>query len=196
MDHKDGISRKLQWNQSRGLKLAIAKRCRLHKLIRQRFAFVRFSRWFCAKNQQVQLSRETSSRKLKYQSQRSRRNDDFSSSAKTEDQPSRKLCISSRSTMKRNYQSTGLQRSENQTQKRNSCCAKCCDKEKTTAERTAVEQFVGEYSAIQTQSTLKMEESMAEIKSCILPGIKGTRFVLFWEIVQFTEEHCTHLERR
>ncbi|KZV19156.1 calcium-dependent protein kinase 32-like [Dorcoceras hygrometricum] len=30
-------------------------------------------------------------RKLKYQSQRSRRNDDFSSSAKTEDQPSRKL---------------------------------------------------------------------------------------------------------
>ncbi|KZV40677.1 hypothetical protein F511_18433 [Dorcoceras hygrometricum] len=49
---------------------------------------------------------------------------------------------------------------------------------------------------IQTQSTLKMEESMAEIKSCILPGIKGTRFVLFWKIVQFTEEHCTHLERR
>ncbi|KZV07018.1 ATP synthase D chain-related protein [Dorcoceras hygrometricum] len=83
-----------------------------------------------------------------------------------------------------------------QTQKRNSCCAKCCDKQKTTAERTAVEQFVGEYSAIQTQSTLKMEESMAEIKSCILPGIKGTRFVLFWEIVQFTEERCTYLERR
>ncbi|KZV56817.1 pentatricopeptide repeat-containing protein mitochondrial [Dorcoceras hygrometricum] len=42
----------------------------------------------------------------------------------------------------------------------------------------------------------KWKESMAEIESCILPGIKGTRFVLFWEIVQFTEEHCTHLERR
>ncbi|KZT76965.1 putative flavin-containing monooxygenase 1 [Dorcoceras hygrometricum] len=41
-----------------------------------------------------------------------------------------------------------------------------------------------------------MEESMAEIKSCKLPGIKGTRFVLFWEIVQFTEERCTYLERR
>ncbi|KZV26013.1 hypothetical protein F511_03886 [Dorcoceras hygrometricum] len=53
LDHKDGISRKLQWNQSRGLKLAIEKRCRLHKLIRQRFAFaLRFSRWFRAKNQQ------------------------------------------------------------------------------------------------------------------------------------------------
>ncbi|KZV38234.1 hypothetical protein F511_28927 [Dorcoceras hygrometricum] len=25
---------------------------------------------------------------------------------------------------------------------------------------------------------------------------KGTRFVLFWEIVQFTEEHCTEMERR
>ncbi|KZV24570.1 hypothetical protein F511_36762 [Dorcoceras hygrometricum] len=55
----------------------------------------------------------------------------------------------SRSNEKGNYQSTGLQRSDNQTQKRNSCCTKCCDKEKTTAERTAVEQFVGEYSAIQ-----------------------------------------------
>ncbi|KZV15873.1 hypothetical protein F511_30126 [Dorcoceras hygrometricum] len=42
------------------LKLAIAKQCRLHKLIRQRFAFVRFIRWVCAKNQQILLSRETS----------------------------------------------------------------------------------------------------------------------------------------
>ncbi|KZT75338.1 hypothetical protein F511_47637 [Dorcoceras hygrometricum] len=34
----------------------------------------------------------------------------------------------------------------------------------------------------------KWKESMAEIKSCKLPQFKGTRFVLFWEIVQFTEE--------
>ncbi|KZV43442.1 hypothetical protein F511_28845 [Dorcoceras hygrometricum] len=48
----------------------------------------------------------------------------------------------------------------------------------------------------QTKSTLKMEESMAEIKSCKFPEFKGTRFVLFWEIVQFTEERCTEMERR
>ncbi|KZV38571.1 hypothetical protein F511_04276 [Dorcoceras hygrometricum] len=52
------------------------------------------------------------------------------------------------------------------------------------------------YSKDDKQSTLKMEESMAEIKSCKFPEFKGTRFVLFWEIVQFTEERCTHLERR
>ncbi|KZV48311.1 hypothetical protein F511_30631 [Dorcoceras hygrometricum] len=33
----------------------------------------------------------------------------------------------------------------------------CYDKEKTTAERTAVEQFVGAHSAVGTQSTFKME---------------------------------------
>ncbi|KZV16983.1 hypothetical protein F511_28397 [Dorcoceras hygrometricum] len=33
-----GSSRKLQCNQQKLLKIAIAKRCRLHKLIRQRFA--------------------------------------------------------------------------------------------------------------------------------------------------------------
>ncbi|KZT75682.1 hypothetical protein F511_47293 [Dorcoceras hygrometricum] len=37
---------------------------------------------------------------------------------------------------------------------------------------------------------------MAEIKSCKLPQFKGTRFVLFWEIVQFTEKVCTEMERR
>ncbi|KZV54077.1 separase-like [Dorcoceras hygrometricum] len=42
----------------------------------------------------------------------------------------------------------------------------------------------------------KWKESMAEIKSCKLPQFKGTRFVLFWEIVQFTEEVCTEIERR
>ncbi|KZV42887.1 hypothetical protein F511_44847 [Dorcoceras hygrometricum] len=47
-----------------------------------------------------------------------------------------------------------------------------------------------------TQSTLKMERIKAEIESCKLPEIKGTRFVLFSEIVQFTEERCTYLERR
>ncbi|KZV50211.1 hypothetical protein F511_21126 [Dorcoceras hygrometricum] len=47
-----------------------------------------------------------------------------------------------------------------------------------------------------TQSTLKMEESMAEIKSCKFPEFKGTRFVLLWEIVQLTEERCTYFERR
>ncbi|KZV48568.1 polyol transporter 5-like [Dorcoceras hygrometricum] len=41
------------------LKLAIAKRCRLDKWIRQRFAFaLRFSRWFRAKNQQNTFERE------------------------------------------------------------------------------------------------------------------------------------------
>ncbi|KZV24607.1 hypothetical protein F511_06433 [Dorcoceras hygrometricum] len=42
----------------------------------------------------------------------------------------------------------------------------------------------------------QMEESMAEIKSCKLPEFKETRFALFWEIVQFTEERCTEMERR
>ncbi|KZV25872.1 separase-like [Dorcoceras hygrometricum] len=42
----------------------------------------------------------------------------------------------------------------------------------------------------------KWKESMAEIKSCKLPHFKGTRFVLFGEIVQFTEERCTDMERR
>ncbi|KZV45506.1 LRR receptor-like serine/threonine-protein kinase [Dorcoceras hygrometricum] len=40
------------------LELAIAKRCRSNKLVRQRFAFaLRFSRWFCAKNQQRSVAR-------------------------------------------------------------------------------------------------------------------------------------------
>ncbi|KZV53558.1 hypothetical protein F511_27107 [Dorcoceras hygrometricum] len=50
---------------SRGnLKLAIEKRCRSNKLVRQRFAFaLRFSRWFRAKNQQAlhSISEESSS---------------------------------------------------------------------------------------------------------------------------------------
>ncbi|KZV38152.1 hypothetical protein F511_42054 [Dorcoceras hygrometricum] len=70
------------------------------------------------------------------------------------------------------------------------------DAEKTTAERTAVEQFVGEYSAIQRNQRSRWKESMAEIESCKLPQFKGTRFVLFLEIVQFTEERCTEMERR
>ncbi|KZV33709.1 hypothetical protein F511_30684 [Dorcoceras hygrometricum] len=40
-------SRKLMFTSRCYLKLAIAKRCRLNKLVRQRFAFaLRFSRWF------------------------------------------------------------------------------------------------------------------------------------------------------
>ncbi|KZV35501.1 hypothetical protein F511_32921 [Dorcoceras hygrometricum] len=57
----------VEWNQQKAstsswcLELAIAKRCRSNKLARQRFAFaLRFSRWFRAKYQQVQHSRETS----------------------------------------------------------------------------------------------------------------------------------------
>ncbi|KZV34601.1 hypothetical protein F511_15759 [Dorcoceras hygrometricum] len=42
---------------------------------------------------------------------------------------------------------------------------------------------------------LKGKESVAEIKSCKLPQFKETRFVLFWEIVQLTEERCTEMER-
>ncbi|KZV46053.1 hypothetical protein F511_23357 [Dorcoceras hygrometricum] len=42
-----------------------------------------------------------------------------------------------------------------------------------------------------TQSRSRWKEPMAEIKSCKLPQFKGTRFVLFWETVQFTEERCT-----
>ncbi|KZV25909.1 hypothetical protein F511_31526 [Dorcoceras hygrometricum] len=66
---------------------------------------------YLCENPKIQLKKKpttgqpaasASSRKLKYQSQRSRRNDDFSSSAKTEDQSSRKIL----------YQSTGLQRNE------------------------------------------------------------------------------------
>ncbi|KZV17869.1 hypothetical protein F511_44161 [Dorcoceras hygrometricum] len=86
-------------------KLAIAKRCRLNKLIRQRFAFaLRFSWWFA-----------------------------MIKPAGSYSAPSRKhfkinVWTTSRSTMKRKpdakllqrekklYQSTGLQRSENQTQ--------------------------------------------------------------------------------
>ncbi|KZV23981.1 hypothetical protein F511_20902 [Dorcoceras hygrometricum] len=41
------ISRKLLFTSRCYLKLAIAKRCRSNKLVRQRFAFaLRFSRWF------------------------------------------------------------------------------------------------------------------------------------------------------
>ncbi|KZV56700.1 hypothetical protein F511_39957 [Dorcoceras hygrometricum] len=40
------------------------------------------------------------------------------------------------------------------------------------------------------------KESIAEIESCKLPQLKGTRFVLFWEIVQLTEERFTGMERR
>ncbi|KZT75517.1 RNA-binding protein 42-like [Dorcoceras hygrometricum] len=42
----------------------------------------------------------------------------------------------------------------------------------------------------------RWKEPMAKIKSCKLPQFKGTRFVLFWETVQFTEDVCTHMERR
>ncbi|KZT76198.1 ATP binding protein [Dorcoceras hygrometricum] len=50
--------------------------------------------------------------------------------------------------------------------------------------------------AIRRNQRSKWKESMAKIKSCKFPQFKGTRFVLFWEIVQFTEEVCTELERR
>ncbi|KZV55421.1 hypothetical protein F511_41717 [Dorcoceras hygrometricum] len=57
----------VEWNQQKAstsswcLELAIAKRCRLNKVIRQRFALaIRFSRGFRDKIQQVQHSRETS----------------------------------------------------------------------------------------------------------------------------------------
>ncbi|KZV13863.1 putative UDP-3-O-acylglucosamine N-acyltransferase 2, mitochondrial [Dorcoceras hygrometricum] len=47
------------------LELAIAKRCRLNKLIRQRFAFaIRFSRLFRAKIQQKQLKNESAAKQL------------------------------------------------------------------------------------------------------------------------------------
>ncbi|KZV14278.1 putative leucine-rich repeat receptor-like protein kinase [Dorcoceras hygrometricum] len=49
---------------------------------------------------------------------------------------------------------------------------------------------------IQRNQRSRWKESMAEIESCKLPQFKGTRFVLFWEIVQFTEERCTEMERR
>ncbi|KZV25469.1 glycerol-3-phosphate acyltransferase 1-like [Dorcoceras hygrometricum] len=71
------------------LKLAIAKRCRLHKLIRQRFAFVRFSRWFCAKNQQslgnpvASISRPTTGQPA---SSTSRRNQQYIQTRATVDQ--------------------------------------------------------------------------------------------------------------
>ncbi|KZV42660.1 TMV resistance protein N-like [Dorcoceras hygrometricum] len=53
-----------------------------------------------------------------------------------------------------------------------------------------------EVSAVASIQRSRWKESMAEIKSCKLPHFKGTRFVLFWEIVQFTEEVCTEMERR
>ncbi|KZV26869.1 hypothetical protein F511_42483 [Dorcoceras hygrometricum] len=55
---------------------------------------------------------------------------------------------------------------------------------------------VFEVSAVARNQRSRWKESMAEIESCKLPEIKGTRFVLFWEIVKFTEERCTEMERR
>ncbi|KZV30506.1 DNA binding protein [Dorcoceras hygrometricum] len=55
---------------------------------------------------------------------------------------------------------------------------------------------VFEVSAVASNQRSRWKESMAEIESCKLPQFKGTRFVLFWEIVQFKEERCTEMERR
>ncbi|KZV28045.1 hypothetical protein F511_31813 [Dorcoceras hygrometricum] len=61
----------VEWNQQKAstsswcLELAIAKRCRLNKLIRQRFALaIRFSRWFRDKIQQKQLKNESAAKQL------------------------------------------------------------------------------------------------------------------------------------
>ncbi|KZV34095.1 hypothetical protein F511_05777 [Dorcoceras hygrometricum] len=71
---KDGISRELQCNQSRGLKLAIAKRCRLHKLIRQRFALaLKIQQMVCAYSafsRQLQCRWEIQSQYLKFRQKR------------------------------------------------------------------------------------------------------------------------------
>ncbi|KZV52232.1 hypothetical protein F511_40988 [Dorcoceras hygrometricum] len=121
------------------LEIAIAKRCRLHKLIRQRFAFA-------LKIQQMLFALITSSRKI----------------------PAAHPVVS--------YNEPAVAMNP--------------------VASFAYPVAVFEVSAVASNQRSIWKESMAEIESCKLPQFKGTRFVLFWEIVQLTEERCTYLERR
>ncbi|KZV34894.1 separase-like [Dorcoceras hygrometricum] len=135
------------------LELAIAKRCRLHKLIRQRFAF---ALWI----QQMLFAMRKTSRYI--------------------------LLVG--------YQQLATVILDH-------LCRKDPDATITSA---AAQRRVksgqlrrrNDTHLLQCNQRSKWKESMAEIKSCKLPQFKGTRFLLFWEIVQFTEEVCTEMERR
>ncbi|KZT75460.1 hypothetical protein F511_47515 [Dorcoceras hygrometricum] len=109
-----------------------------------------------------------------YQSQRSRRNDDFSSRAKTEDQPSRKLCASSRKHFKINSWTTSRSTMKRKTR----CEVVAKGKEIISVDWIAMERkpdarypvAVFEVSAvaqrIQRNQRSRWKESMAEIESC------------------------------
>ncbi|KZV36996.1 protein POLLEN DEFECTIVE IN GUIDANCE 1 [Dorcoceras hygrometricum] len=125
----------VQQNQSMEIQTQELKRHHTRRLINSADGFaLRTSRY----NSQEKPSGSYSTSRRKQQYIQSRKNFKIN------------VWTTSRSNEKENQMRSELQRSDNQTQKRNSCCAKCCDKEKTTAERTAVEQLVGEHSVVPT----------------------------------------------
>ncbi|KZV41836.1 wall-associated receptor kinase 1-like [Dorcoceras hygrometricum] len=146
------------------LKIAIAKRCRLHKLIRQRFALT-------LKVQQMLFTLITSSRKIPAVVGKSSRK----LLKPTTGQPAASISLPPAGQPDASTLSHPVLRPASG-QPVESYNRPDDDMHPVAA--------VQPFNAINAQ----MEESMAEIELCKLPQLKGTRFVLFWKIVQLTEE--------
>ncbi|KZV26233.1 hypothetical protein F511_43698 [Dorcoceras hygrometricum] len=230
------ISRKLMFTSRRHLELAIAKRCRSNKLVRQRFAFAlgfsrsaktkEFSRGSKMKKRSAGMMRTSWYIKMVQllvatvhsDESYSRPAVDMHPVAKIQTQRSGmmrtswyikmvQLWIQSRASVLLHIQSTWYPDARKaEVAKRGNQAQSILDKETAVARSVVTkkrqqlsEQLLNNLlENIQPFNAINAQDGKNQwLKySRAIALYQGTRFVLFWEIVQFTEERCMEMERR